>query len=96
MTDFLPIPVVQDDGTLGFIGWFGIQPEQGDPVWEACVSCRREYRYPHCCREHMLCGFCHDDVVEPAPVSRETDELPPIPDATFTQPIPLERASHDA
>lgn len=27
--------------------------------WERCASCAREYRYPHLCREHMLCGLCH-------------------------------------
>jgi len=27
--------------------------------WERCTSCRREYRHPHLCREHMLCGLCH-------------------------------------
>lgn len=28
-------------------------------LWERCANCRREYRYPHLCREHMLCGLCH-------------------------------------
>lgn len=28
-------------------------------LWETCADCGREYRYPHLCREHMLCGTCH-------------------------------------
>lgn len=31
-------------------------------VYERCVQCRREYRYPHVCREHHLCGLCHPEM----------------------------------
>lgn len=38
-------------------------------VWERCSQCRREYLYPHLCREHLLCGRCHPSVesLEPGP-----------------------------
>lgn len=31
-------------------------------IWEKCRQCGKEYRYPHLCREHMLCGLCHPPV----------------------------------
>lgn len=34
----------------------------GEPTWETCTGCGNEYRYPHLCRAHMLCGICHQDV----------------------------------
>jgi hypothetical protein len=45
-------------------------PAPGEPgtVWETCAGCQREYAYPHLCRTHLLCGFCHpDDEETPAP-----------------------------
>lgn len=29
------------------------------PRWETCQGCERQYRFPHLCREHLLCGSCH-------------------------------------
>lgn len=28
-------------------------------LWERCTNCGKDYRYPHLCREHYLCGLCH-------------------------------------
>lgn len=40
----------------------GLQ-EGSDAVWERCTGpCGREYRFPHLCREHLLCGLCHPSV----------------------------------
>jgi hypothetical protein len=33
------------------------------PIWERCEGgCGREYRFPHLCRTHRLCGLCHPPV----------------------------------
>lgn len=46
-----------------------------EPVWERCVGCGREYRYPHLCRTHGLCGLCHPAIREEATMSDVWDEL---------------------
>lgn len=33
-----------------------------DAWWERCEGCGREYRYPHLCRKHRLCGLCHPPI----------------------------------
>jgi hypothetical protein len=53
--------------------WFAQTPESlaalaeerahlAAPVWELCTGCGWEFQYPHLCREHMLCGICHQEV----------------------------------
>lgn len=29
------------------------------PIWEECEQCHQEFRFPHLCRTHRLCGLCH-------------------------------------
>lgn len=44
-----------------------------DVVWERCEGCGYEYRYPHLCRTHMLCGLCHPPICvgcRPPPIGR--------------------------
>lgn len=31
-------------------------------TWERCAGCEKDYRFPHLCREHLLCGLCHPPV----------------------------------
>lgn len=33
-----------------------------EEVWERCEGCGREYRFPHLCRRHHLCGLCHPPI----------------------------------
>lgn len=45
-------------------------------LWERCTSCGREYRHPHLCRTHMLCGPCHPPVTPPLhPTHRDLNQL---------------------
>lgn len=34
-------------------------------VLEECTSCGGLFKYPHLCREHMVCGMCHPPVKPP-------------------------------
>jgi hypothetical protein len=34
-------------------------------LWERCTGCNRDYRHPHLCREHRLCGLCHPPMESP-------------------------------
>lgn len=36
--------------------------DQTSPIYERCVKCKVEYRWPHLCRKHGLCGLCHEGV----------------------------------
>jgi hypothetical protein len=39
-----------------------------EPVWEKCQGpCNGEYEYPHLCREHLLCGYCHPPIDSRSP-----------------------------
>lgn len=40
-------------------------------LWERCTACGKDYREPHLCREHQLCGLCHP----PPPQARRSGEL---------------------
>lgn len=33
-----------------------------DETFEACAGCSVEYRKPHLCQDHKLCGFCHPPI----------------------------------
>jgi hypothetical protein len=45
--------------------FFTVMPPVPDPrlgTWERCTGCGNEFAYPHLCRQHMLCGICHQGV----------------------------------
>jgi len=45
-------------------------------IWERCSGCEQQYRYPHMCREHMLCGLCHPPVTPPMhPTNRDLNQM---------------------
>ncbi|HEX7173506.1 MAG TPA: hypothetical protein VF365_12980 [Candidatus Limnocylindria bacterium] len=46
-------------------------------LWERCTECKQQYRYPHLCREHMLCGLCHPPAGPPPmhPTQRDLNQM---------------------
>jgi hypothetical protein len=45
--------------------FFTVMPPVEDPrlgTYETCTGCSNEFAYPHLCRQHMLCGVCHQGV----------------------------------
>lgn len=49
-------------GPDGLRYWDGEQWQEPEVVWERCEGCGHEYRYPHLCRTHRLCGLCHPPI----------------------------------
>jgi len=45
--------------TTGIPGYRDKEGNVSQAVWERCEGCGHEYRYPHLCRAHHLCGLCH-------------------------------------
>lgn len=47
------------EGTADRAAWRQLDTIRDVLLWETCTSCGKDYRYPHLCREHLLCGLCH-------------------------------------